>query len=165
MRLRNSRKRISQFAGLSGQDKRWLLLSFISLGFCRSIILLLPLRYIVPFLGKQNYPQKFCVCPTQIQICKARRIGRMIRIVAKYTFFNSTCLVQATAARILLGRSRIPYLFYFGVNKNVGNTLQAHAWVCVGPVFVTGGDGFADYTTITVYSNEGYYPREGGVPP
>ena len=42
---------------------------------------------------------------------------------------GATCLVQALAARILLGRQRIPAVVRIGVARERGAPLESHAWV------------------------------------
>jgi len=145
--------KLSQWVTLSPCEKGWLLLAFMLLGFCRSIILVLPMRFITPYLGHNFNNITFCVCPCKKQIKTADRIGRMIRIAANYTFWESTCLIQAMVARILLGFYQIPFVFYFGVSKDSDSTLKAHAWVCSGPVFVSGGNGFERYTVTSTFAS------------
>ena len=125
-----------------------------------ALVFLLPMRFIVPLSGNRDHIHTFCACPSRRQIRVVRRIGRIIRIAAKYTFFNSTCLIQAMTARMLLGRCHIPYVCYFDVSKSASKILNAHAWVCVSTVFVAGGNGFVRYAlAATFYSNENIPPE------
>lgn len=155
--IRNLAKKLKQFGALSQRDKGGLLLVFIILGLSRLIVLLLPMRFILPLLGNSNNKCMYCVCPTKHQIETARHVRRIVNIAVKNMFFKPTCLVQAIAARMLLGKQRIPYVFYLGVGLNSDKTLYAHAWVSTGPVFVTGGNGFTEYTVIATFSNKGDY--------
>ncbi len=146
-------KKLGQWAMLSFEDKVWLLLAYVFLGFCRSIILVVPMRFISPYLGNCYKNFTFCVCPSKKQTVTADRIGRLIRIAANHTFWNSSCLTQAMVARILLGLCHIPYVFYFGVSKDGDCKLRAHAWVCSGSVFVSGGNGFDRYVVTATFTS------------
>jgi len=61
------------------------------------------------------------------------------------------CLAQAIAARVLLGLNGLPYALYLGVDKRGHSGMAAHAWVCTGPVAVTGGHGFGEFTVVGTF--------------
>lgn len=84
--------------------------------------------------------------------CQARRallIGRAVRLAGKYTPWESNCFPQAIAARCLLGLYGIPFMLYFGLQRDPESSeIKAHAWVAAGKVRVTGGLGFDRFTVV-----------------
>jgi hypothetical protein len=112
-----------------------------------------PFRRIAPLLGRD-----LCAAPAVPlvdgrQMQRALHIGRAVRTAARYTPWESKCLVQAMAARVLLGVARIPYALFLGVARGPGGSLEAHAWVLAGPASVTGVNGFGRFTVIATFTS------------
>jgi len=112
---------------------------------------LLPFRIYAPLLGRQiesidalSFPD--FEQPFLIPCIHALRRG------SRYLPLECKCLVQALAARGMLGIRRIPSIAHFGVTKDEAGTLKAHAWVKVGEIFVTGKGGAEEYSEITRFS-------------
>lgn len=63
--------------------------------------------------------------------------------------WRSDCFVQALAAQCWLRRKGIAAALYIGVRKEAHSQFEAHAWLKVGEVVVTGGDvtGFLPLVT------------------
>ena len=84
---------------------------------------------------------------------RAKSIAKIIGAASRLTPWNSSCLTQAMVARTLLGYYRIPYSLFFGVaQSSEDHLLKAHAWVAVGRVYVTGGNGFDQFTVLSGFS-------------
>ena len=132
-------------------EKIWFWPVWLLLGLCRVAILTIPFRRLAPFLGHHRQITVFIPFISDAQRKHAWRIGRVIRFAAAYTPWESKCLVQAIVARMLLGIYRIPYAFYFGVAKSKDTEMQAHAWVCAGPVRVTGGESFDQFSVVGAF--------------
>ena len=60
--------------------------------------------------------------------------------VCSRTAWESKCLVRALTAQHLLKKSGIPSTMYLGCKMEEGK-MVAHAWLRVGKVYVTGGNG------------------------
>ena len=56
------------------------------------------------------------------------------------TAWESKCLVRALTAQRLLKKKGIPSTMYLGCKMEEGN-MVAHAWLRVGKLYVTGGNG------------------------
>jgi hypothetical protein len=133
------------------REKFWLGPAFLLLGIMRGILLIVPFKRVARYLGQdmQNIPVIPLACARHKVI--AEHIGNAIRTTANYTPWESKCLAQAMAARVLLGIHDIPYALFLGVNKQKLTDMTAHAWVCVDRIPVTGGDGFAGYTVVSTF--------------
>ena len=59
-------------------------------------------------------------------------------------------------ARSLLGLRGLPYGLYLGLRKDAKEAggMAAHAWVCTGPVAVTGGRSFGQFTVVGVFVSD-----------
>ena len=133
---------------LSSLERRLFLPTWGLLGVARLSIAMVPFRRLVACLGTPLGTQTLNTLPTAAQAARAVQIGRAIRLTARYTPWASLCQVQAIVARFWLGLFGIPYVVNYGLRRNEQGELHAHAWVCVGPVFVTGGDGYAAFTVV-----------------
>jgi hypothetical protein len=71
-------------------------------------------------------------------------------LTARYTPWETKCLVQATMARFLLGVYGIPYILHLGtlMTHNDEEPLKAHAWVKVGPWIIVGGEGHQAFAIV-----------------
>mgnify|MGYP000097248993 CR=1 FL=1 len=127
----------------------------ILLGIARLAILLCPFRWYAKRLGQQVglKPQTLQITPKQAY--RARRTGRIVRLCARITPWQSLCLAQAMVATALLRLTKTPYHVYFGLSpKNGQNTpdpLAAHAWVRLDEYNITGGQNVGMYTVVNVF--------------
>lgn len=84
--------------------------------------------------------------------CQERRallISRAVHLVGKYTLWESNCFPQAIAARCLLGLYGIPFVLYFGLQRDPESSeIKAHAWITAGRVHVTGGVSLDQFTVV-----------------
>jgi len=70
----------------------------------------------------------------------ARLVGVRVARSASKTPWESKCLVRALTAQKLLKKKKIESTMYLGVKKEEGK-MVAHAWLRVGTLYVTGGNG------------------------
>jgi hypothetical protein len=90
----------------------------------------------------------------------ARLIGRTVAKISDHTPWESKCLVQAMATKILLRRFRISNDMLIGVAYDEQDKFIAHAWIKVEDTVIVGGakseetykviQSFAD---TTIFSN------------
>ena len=132
----------------------WLLPLYILSAGIRLAILTLPFRWIAPFLGHYTQNTEMTPLISEQQQQLARQLGTTIKIVSRYTPWESACLVQALLARFALSWHRIPHIAYLGVNKPqaTDQALAAHAWVSAGQCFVTGGNGHQSFTVVSSFT-------------
>lgn len=142
------RRRLKNFQCRPLRQRYTFPLAWMLLGISRALVLLVPFRLLAPRLGKACGRQAYSHLLTPHQRERALEIGRTIRWAAKHTPWNANCFAQAITARTLLGLAGLPYAIYFGLVRDEQANLQAHAWVAAGPIRVTGGNGFANFTVV-----------------
>jgi hypothetical protein len=129
--------------------KLWFLPVWLLLGVSRLIILFVSFRRLAPKLGIHVGTNASVPLLSERQEMRALVIGRVIRMSARYTPWDSNCFPQAVAAKLLLSLYRIPYALYFGLkHESVLSGTEAHAWVAAGRIRVTGGASFSQFTVV-----------------
>ncbi len=123
---------------------------WILLGLGKALIFTISFRRLAPRLGRQAGIAPWVPLLTPAQEHRARLIGRLVRMTARYTPWDSNCFPQAIVARLLLGLHGLPYALYFGLMRDPNNPagMKAHAWVAAGRVPVTGGVSFDQFTVV-----------------
>lgn len=145
--------KLHKFINLGMKDRLFFMRVLFILWFCKIVVLLVPFRKVMPYLGKIN--GSFRDQLTDIEKGKAGRIRHFMFMVSNNVKWNSVCLDQAMATVILLNNARIPNCICFGVKKE-GNTqkLAAHAWVlCDGDILI-GGNRSKSYTEVARFSKD-----------
>ena len=74
------------------------------------------------------------------QLALVERIAFVVPRVASRVPWKSDCLVQALAAQRWLRAARIKSTLSIGVREQRAAEFEAHAWLSVGNMLVTGGD-------------------------
>ena len=86
---------------------------------------------------------------------RALAVGRAVGRAARFTPWDSTCLVQVLAAQVMLKRRGIPGAFYLGTaSESVGDDIQlsAHAWLKCGERTITGEAGRDKFTVVSTFT-------------
>ena len=103
----------------------------------------------VRFYGRDHGVNPAVPLVSDAQIERARTIGRAIELAVRYSPTFANCYPQALVARTLLRVRRVPHALFFGLQHNPDtDAMEAHAWVMVGPLPVTGGHSFGQYTVV-----------------
>jgi hypothetical protein len=79
-----------------------------------------------------------------------RRVRWAVRVAARLLPWKPLCFPQAITAQWMLRRRGIPSTLYFGTRP--GAAYEAHAWVRVGGVIVTGGDDPTHFTVVSTFA-------------
>lgn len=143
---------IKNFFSFSFKDKLLVLYTFFLCGVVRLAILTVPFTHIKRYLGKHNVQSTEDVDQKNYKI--AYRIRRIVTATAKYTPWQSKCLVQAIVAQHLLKKSHLATTLYFGVAKDEQGEMKAHAWLRYGKMMVTGGEFAGYFKIVGCFSNE-----------
>ena len=80
----------------------------------------------------------------------ARRVRWAVESAARVLPWHPVCLPQALAAKAMLGRRGIESTLYLGVD--VTRELDAHAWVRVADVIVTGGPRDERFSVVSTFA-------------
>jgi hypothetical protein len=129
--------------------KLWFLPVWLLLGLSKLIIVFVSFRRLAPKLGIHVGTNASVPLLDERQERRALMVGRVVRMTARYTPWESNCFPQAVAAKLLLSLYRIPYALYFGLkHKSDLSGTEAHAWVASGRIRVTGGAGFEQFTVV-----------------
>lgn len=126
------------------------------------LLRLVPMRVLLRRLGTSVGVGAPVPLITPQQTARARLIKNAIRRAAMVTPLRSNCLPQALAG-VAMGRIfGVPVLAHLGVklvkvgdghDAEVGDQgMLAHAWVCAGPVAVTGGYSFDEYVSVASFT-------------
>ena len=70
----------------------------------------------------------------------AQNVSRVVDRICSKTAWESKCLVRALTAQQMLRMKGIQSTLYLGCGYDEGK-MVAHAWLRVGKMYVTGGDG------------------------
>jgi len=129
------------------------LINFVLCGVARASINLFSLKHLTPYFGQFKKTLTVSTLISDKQRRQACLIGKSVRLSAKYTPWDSSCLTQAMVAKFWCRLYSIPYIFYIGFAKsaNEPSGYMAHAWITAGSVAVTGGDGLAQYHVVSSY--------------
>jgi hypothetical protein len=111
-----------------------------------------PRRWLLPLYGHRmvESPQRL----DKKQVRTVFRIARILATVQRNLPWQSTCLMNAVAAKLLLTRRHISSTLYVGFKQDgEGETreLTGHAWLRSGKVPVTGYKVGPGYRVMTYY--------------
>ena len=142
-------KTIAKFLQLSWRE-RWLLLkSWLLLATLRIALRFLPLQKLLRTAEWAGKPQ------SRLQGSRRESVDKItwaVRVAARRVP-EASCLTQALASLILLGRRGHAAQLRVGVLRPAADTLQAHAWVEINDQVVIGGSSdlssFAQFPRMT----------------
>lgn len=83
-------------------------------------------------------------------VAVARRVRWAVETAARNLPWRPMCFPQAVAATMMLRRRRIASTLYLGVDP--ARQLDAHAWVRVGRVIVTGGPLETRFAVVSTFA-------------
>ena len=120
------------------------------LGMSRLAILIMPFRWIAPFLGthmaSSDENDKDGDRRTEVSVSRA------ILTMSRYLPWESKCLVQAISGKMLLRRRKISSTLYLGVAKKEDGDLNAHAWLRAGATIILGGGGLERFAVVSTFA-------------
>ena len=132
--------------------EKWLLIRILFLlFFVRFLLLILPFKHFSKLLGKpaDDHPENSPNPDPYYTGIIARFISNGSRLVP----WDSKCLAQAAAGKIMMRKKNIPATVYFGVKKgDEKEKIKAHAWLCVGSEIILGGGVADEYTPISRFT-------------
>lgn len=124
-----------KFLRLPAAERRVWITSLFLVGAIRVGLWLLPFRFVRSLAA--NVVAALAMWP-QAERMSPARIGRIVTVASRYVP-RATCLTQALATEVLLGRYGYPATLRIGVARSRAGELQAHAWVESEGAVVIGG--------------------------
>ncbi len=115
----------------------------------RAVVLSLPFRFWSGRLGVLGGP----AAPDASDPVAVQRVARVVNGLADRVPWNANCLNRALAAASLLKREGVPHTLSLGVRRHPSEEgLEAHAWLRVGEMFVTGEAEQHTFQILSSYS-------------
>lgn len=143
---------LKKFFALSWRHRMLLVETAIWLAVARVAILVVPFRWLAPRLGATMAESPMAE-PRMGEL--GWRLGWALRVASRYTPWQTRCLVQAMAGKMLLKRRGIPSTLYLGLAKDPDGQLAAHAWLRCGGRTLTGGRVGRRYKVIAKFAEGG----------
>ncbi len=143
-------RRVSKFFRLAGPDRYLLLRALPLVVGIRLALWILPFGVLRRFLTARS--QRVGMRLTK-NVPPAERIGWAVAAASQYVP-QATCLTQALATQVLLGRVGFPSELRIGVRKEE-NRFEAHAWVECGGHVVIGGGALERYVVLPASEGQG----------
>jgi hypothetical protein len=143
---------LRQFLRLDRERQRLFLEAWWALASVRLALRFTPFKQLVVELTLHRDP----VDPPGLgpeALAAVQRIGWAVRAAARFTPWQSTCLVQVLTAQRMLHKRLLPGVFYIGAapGEAGGVGLHAHAWLKCGGQFVTGEAGHERYAVVSTF--------------
>lgn len=129
-------------------QKRLTVLSYIYSAWFRLGIKFIPPKRLHKKWGIQGGETPFEEVPWKYRY--ARNVATVVDRICTKTAWESKCLVRALTAQKLLKNKGIGSTLYLGCGLEDGK-MVAHAWLRVGKMYVTGGDG-VQYSKVDQYA-------------
>lgn len=112
----------AKFFRRSSAEQRLFIEALFWLGVSRLAILVAPFRRIAPFLGQTMVETPADATPAS---AVPTRISWAVRTAGRYTPWESKCLAQAMAGKMMLKRRGFPSTLYLGLLKEREKGLSA----------------------------------------
>lgn len=147
--------RIRKWLALDWQHKKLLIQAYFLIGWIKYSLSRKPLKELTADL--RLHRDAVSIPPlTPASRETARSVGWAVRTAAKFTPWESGCLVQVLAAQRMLQKRGIAGVFYLGAAHNeeqdASRDFSAHAWLKCADDFITGEPGHQRYTVVSSFS-------------
>lgn len=119
--------------------------AFIYLGLAR-VVILVPFSKVAPSLGVQM--EETSNIQHDLEKDELIKVRHAIKIISRYTFWESKCLVRAIAAMKMLERRHIESTLYLGTTRDDTGKMIAHAWLRSGSCYITGAEGMESFVVV-----------------
>lgn len=148
-------ERLRKFFALDSESRTLFFQAYYLLGTIRFALLTSSFKNLVASLTVHREVVGQAPLDTE-SLALAHRIGWAVRTAARFTPWNSSCLVQVLAAQRMLQKRGIAGAFYLGAatGSEEGEELgmSAHAWLKCDDNFITGEPGHERYTVVSSFS-------------
>ena len=143
-------RRLNNFLGLTSSDRRLFVEAVIWLGVARLALLVVPFRWILPFLGRHMAESPQTTESEHKEI--AERISWVVQTASRHMPWECKCLTQAIACKSMLKRRGLRTTLYLGAAKGGEENLKAHAWLRTGDLIVTGARDIDRFIVVSTFA-------------
>jgi hypothetical protein len=126
-------KAVSRFLQSDAQNRKLLLEAVYFLGRARLMMRLMSFRRLRDVLADDRAESSRSDDPNRI-----RNMGKAIERASRHLPWKCACMTQAIAGKMMLRRRGLPGKILIGIDKPEKDSLDSHAWLMCGDVFVTG---------------------------
>jgi hypothetical protein len=133
-------KPLWSFLRFSAAQRKAVTEAILFSGAARLCLLFVPFKRLHRFLGKVGFESHRD--PVEVERAPdVRMVKKAVEITARRVPWRCLCFEQAITANWMLKRRGIGGTIYLGVRAKNQTGIDAHAWLRVGPVWLTGGGG------------------------
>jgi Transglutaminase-like superfamily len=133
-------RRLCRFLHLSWTDKALLLQAFFLLTVVRLGLWCLPFQTLRKLLARTAARGSVSVPRHSGQADPSQRVIWAVAVVGNHFPSIGTCLMQALAAHVLLGRRHCPAQLHIGVTRDGKGKFLGHAWLESNGNVILGGE-------------------------
>jgi hypothetical protein len=149
-------KKLQKFTTLTRQQKYIFIQAWFMLAWFRAAILCVSFKRLARTFEHHPLPSQFQALNNK-QLDLATSIGKLVASAARFTPWQSRCLVQVLVTQRLLAKHNIGGQFYLGVRKgsedgSSDGGLSAHAWLLCDKVVVNGAAGHEAFAVVSSFS-------------
>ena len=133
---------------LKSKNKKMILEALYYSAKYRYHLLYRPLKSFADKLGEQG-EEEYSYSDNDIEM--VNDVRDTVNRVCNNTPWKSECLVRVFVAKRMLYHRNVHSNAYLGVKKDKEGNLLAHAWIKCGDIFVSGKDGYEEFTVTSVF--------------
>lgn len=141
---------LKRFSQIPVTRKRLLFEATASLAAARVAMACIPFRRIAAWLGTSGAETTADASLDETRTAEA--VGWAVEVMGRRVPWDGRCLARALAATSMLRRRGVEGTVTFGVRDGEAAGFDAHAWLRVGSLVVTGGSGHNRFKTITTFA-------------
>lgn len=143
---------LGKFLAPKWRERLLLLEAVLYLGAARAALLTIPFKYISRSLGQQLPADT--VAPRGAPVSTAaRQIGWAVKTMGRRTPWDSACLAQSIAGKLMLRKRGLASLLFLGMKKDEAGKLTAHAWLQAGNEILIGAAGHETFTVLSTFGD------------
>jgi hypothetical protein len=124
--------------------------ALVALAIARVAMAILPFRRIAAWLGTPGTESPATATAEDIRV--AKEIGWAVDVLGRRVPWDGRCLARALAATGMLRRRGLEGTVIFGARWSESSCLDAHAWLRLGSLIVTGEPSHEGFKTFTTFA-------------
>ncbi len=161
---------LTRFLSKPTHEQRILIEALLLVALTRFLIVFMPFKVLGRLIGRPQKVTQGLAFSGDRMICRAsvfsydesasqpgltaqaRTIAKAVLAVSRRVPWQATCLVQASAGKIMLNRRGLPGSVYLGVNKTKNGKMEPHAWLTSDSVVILGGGELEKYSVVSAFT-------------